>query len=613
MTLSRPLGLSTAFRILQVLVLCTCVPDVAIALPASGQTSPGTLENDRTWKQLRSGDLVVVSDDSESIMRQALEELEGFKHVVKVLTPSWNTSSEVQTVLILFKNPSAFDEFKPRDAAGRKRDLVVGYFLRQPHINYMVTYVQPGGTLDLQVILHEYTHFMVSRNVRSVPVWFNEGFAEFYSTFQRTGHDGNPTVGRIPDDRLRTLRSGARVPLEAMLRPDQSWKLTRDDRTVGAFYAQAWALVHYLIIGHETRRTGQLDTYLRRLAEGRSVDDAFEEAFHTTYAGLEKELWGYVQRFTFQALALNQPAPVAESGRRASPMLKRDVLQLHGDILVSVNAPREGLSRLKLAAAVDAGHTPTLASLGRAHMGLEDNAAALAVLRPAAASAPEDFGLQFYLGSALLEAQDYKDAAEASRKAAAIAPGSGSAWSQLSSALLALGQAADSDAALVRAARADSLTEWTYVRAQAAWRFGLDRAVIDDVAATMKLGRVDGQTSAYAALLAAVASWRLRQPAQVMPLLTQARRNTDEREWTTQVLEFALGHMQGADLLRRAKTNGEQTEAHAYWGLKLLFDGQREAAMPHLTWVRDRGAHEYAEYEYVRDVLKLLGEPTGRR
>jgi hypothetical protein len=71
--------------------------------------------------------------------------------------------------------------------------------------------------------------------------------------------------------------------------------------------------------------------------------------------------------------------------------------------------------------------------------------------------------------------------------------------------------------------------------------------------------------------------------------------------------------MEGAELLRRAETNGERTEARAYWGLKLLFGGERDAAMPHLTWVRDRGSRDYVEYGYVGDVLKDLDAQTASR
>ena len=34
------------------------------------------------------------------------------------------------------------------------------------------------------VIFHEFVHLLVKYNVQDMPLWFNEGLAEYYSTFQ---------------------------------------------------------------------------------------------------------------------------------------------------------------------------------------------------------------------------------------------------------------------------------------------------------------------------------------------------------------------------------------------------------------------------------------------
>ena len=140
-----------------VLLLAVCLPVMASGSTevVSRQEAPAEgLKVNSSWKQIRSGDFVVASDASEVIMRKALAEIEGFKHAIQVLTPWRNMTSAVPTVLVLFKNAASFDDFKPRDADGDKRELVGGYFLERPHVNYMVTFVRPGGALDLGVILH---------------------------------------------------------------------------------------------------------------------------------------------------------------------------------------------------------------------------------------------------------------------------------------------------------------------------------------------------------------------------------------------------------------------------------------------------------------------------
>ena len=45
-----------------------------------------------------------------------------------------------------------------------------------------------------------------------------------------------------------------------------------------------------------------------------------------------------------------------------------------------------------------------------------------------------------------------------------------------------------------------------------------------------------------------------------------------------------------------ASPNPLLIEAHAYIGIKANIDGDRETALKHLQWVKDKGRHDYTEY-----------------
>lgn len=111
-------------------------PDIVVAAQAVALTP------DPAWKQIRTGHVAVVSDADEAVMRKAAGELEGFRRAIQQLAPSWRTTSALPTRLVLFKDQRSFDAFRPRDANGRKRELVLGYFTERPHVTYMVTFVQ---------------------------------------------------------------------------------------------------------------------------------------------------------------------------------------------------------------------------------------------------------------------------------------------------------------------------------------------------------------------------------------------------------------------------------------------------------------------------------------
>jgi Flp pilus assembly protein TadD len=65
------------------------------------------------------------------------------------------------------------------------------------------------------------------------------------------------------------------------------------------FYAESWALVHYLSLGNQGKRQPQLLNFLKLLMSGTATDAAFQQAFQTDAATLEKELREYIQHGSF--------------------------------------------------------------------------------------------------------------------------------------------------------------------------------------------------------------------------------------------------------------------------------------------------------------------------
>ena len=126
------------------------------------------------------------------------------------------------------------------------------------------------------VLYHEYAHhFMIaSLTSRAFPLWFTEGFAEFFAAcgsrktaLSCSAH--RPTTGpwrpalwpEVPIRTLLAFDGGASDP-----------KVRYD-----SFYGQSWVLFHYLQMAPE--RKGQLSEYQQQLAAGRSALEAAEGAF----------------------------------------------------------------------------------------------------------------------------------------------------------------------------------------------------------------------------------------------------------------------------------------------------------------------------------------------
>jgi hypothetical protein len=93
-----------------------------------------------------------------------------------------------------------------------------------------------------RLMAHEFTHaFMDKMWRRTEPLWFAEGMAEYFSTFE--WREGSLTPGGVLPALLDLLRVGPLMPL------DRFTRLGRDEMYSSVFpllYAQAWSIVHFL-------------------------------------------------------------------------------------------------------------------------------------------------------------------------------------------------------------------------------------------------------------------------------------------------------------------------------------------------------------------------------
>src|SRR5205085_9547347 len=94
-------------------------------------------------------------------------------------------------------------------------------------------------------IYHEYVHSLLHMNSRWLPVWLDEGLAEFYGNtrFDKTKiYVGNPTPS------ASVLLQKPLIPLEKLLDVDQASPSYHDEDKVHIFYAESWAMIHFLML-----------------------------------------------------------------------------------------------------------------------------------------------------------------------------------------------------------------------------------------------------------------------------------------------------------------------------------------------------------------------------
>jgi tetratricopeptide (TPR) repeat protein len=354
-----------------------------------------------TWTSVRSKNFLLVGDASEKDIRVVATRLEQFRDAFSRLFAGANFNSPVPTTVVVFKSDSSYKPFKP--VYDGKIDNVAGYFQSGEDVNYITLTSERGGEDPYAVIYHEYVHQLVANTLGrgNVPPWFNEGLAEYYSTFE-VREDRKVYLGNIIPRHVQLLRESKLIPLRQLLEVND-YSLDRNKQEAKwLFYAESWALVHYLIQGNGGSRRPQLSKFLNLFARGVPLEQAFAEAFQTGIPQMEKELRQYVEGHSFAGqVATFEQKLTFDSEMQAAPLTEAEAEAYLGDLLLHINRPDDAVARLEHAVALDPRLALAHASLGMARLRQKRFEEAKGQLRMAVAAGAQNYLAHYYYAYAL--------------------------------------------------------------------------------------------------------------------------------------------------------------------------------------------------------------------
>ena len=338
--------------------LCAALFALAVApAPASAKDN---------WITVRSTNFFLVGNASEKEVRQVATRLEQFRDVFSKLLPGMHFTSPVPTTVIVFKSDSSYKPFKP--LINGKPDKVAGYFQAGPDVNYITLTTEKLSENPYAVIFHEYVHLLVNNTLgkSTIPTWFNEGLAEYYSTFD-IEEDRKVYLGNLIQRHLVLLRANKLIPLEQLFSVDYYSLPRNSHEATGIFYAESWLLLHYLIQGNEGKKLPQLTRFVNLLRNNTPLDTAFRDAFQTDYATLLKEVKSYLQQHTFRGqVATFERKLEFDSEMKGAPISDAEALTYLGDLLYHIRRPEDARVKLEQALALDDKLGMAHASLGMA-------------------------------------------------------------------------------------------------------------------------------------------------------------------------------------------------------------------------------------------------------
>lgn len=369
----------------------------AIAMSAVlSATGPEVLPR-KGWIRLQSPNFLLLGDVSAHDLQQVAERLEQFREALGVALPNAILTTPTPTTVLVFETRESYEPLKPRYQGNTRK--VAGFFQPGQAVNY-VTVTLEGGLENLGTIYHEYVHLLIN-TIGEVPLWLNEGLAEYYRTFQMNDWGDYAILGSIQKDHVRLLRQQF-VPLQTIVAVDKQSPLYNETTKASIFYAESWALVHYLILGEEQKFANRVSAFASALEKTQSLDDAARSALGVSAADLENGVRRHIgrevlptQSFAYSARTARLPAI------QPSPVSEADVHATLGDLLLQMDRRDEAKAELAAALALDDSHGPAHASLGVLDFREGRWDVSRAHFERAVASSTANFLCHYYYGVAL--------------------------------------------------------------------------------------------------------------------------------------------------------------------------------------------------------------------
>jgi tetratricopeptide (TPR) repeat protein len=268
------------------------------------------------WTRLRSEHFTFVGEISERSLRDVAQNLERFREALSRVLPGGALATSVPTVVFVFQSDASLTPYKPT-FQGKPVELA-GFFSGWTDRNFIALNASARQSA-LRVVFHEYAHFLVQNTTGRLPPWANEGLAGFYETFQEQSGGKTALIGAPIREYLALLGDGSFFPLRDLLAIEYSSPEYNEGNRRSLFYAESWALMHYLQLG-SARRAAELGSYLSRLRDGAEPAEAFAAIFGDP-AVLERELRDYLRKFSFPAIRLDFADRVATPSPAAGVVL----------------------------------------------------------------------------------------------------------------------------------------------------------------------------------------------------------------------------------------------------------------------------------------------------
>lgn len=303
-----------------------------------------------TWVEVRSPNFTVISNAGEKEARKVADQFEQIREVFQNAFPQVRVDLGKPVIIFAVKNEESMKSLLPAFWEAKGHMHPGGFYQPGEEKHFVVVRTNMEGPDPYEIVYHEYTHALMNINFRDLPLWLSEGIAEFFGN--SAIYDNYVEIGKIAPYHLQVLQEHKLIPIPTLLQADRSSPYYNENDRASLFYAESWAIVHYLEMDPDARKRNLLHDFLVACDAGGSYVDAAQKTFGDLNRFAQK-MESYARQNSFYVGKVKTSIRGDTKGYSSRVLPPAEVDAQRGEFYAYTRRPKESKSALDAAVQID--------------------------------------------------------------------------------------------------------------------------------------------------------------------------------------------------------------------------------------------------------------------
>src|SRR5215475_2320943 len=317
------------------------------AFSSSAQAAPSSKD---AWFEVRSPNFIVVSNGAAKEAREIAKQFERFRGIFHDSFPKLRVDIGKPLVIFALRDEQSMRVLLPAywEVKGNKHPA--GIYVRGLEKDFIALRMDVQSENPYYVVYHEYVHAILDLNFRGLPIWLEEGIAEFFSN--STIYDDRVEIGQVSRYQIEVLQKSRLIPVDDLLQVDSKSPYYNENDRATVFYAESYAIVHYLLLDSEARDKQLLQTFLDNWVAGGNQTSIARKAFGNlnTFA---RAMQNYAQHREFYVTNVKVSDHQRQESYSSRELPPAEISALRGEFYLYTDRPNEARAAVDEALRID--------------------------------------------------------------------------------------------------------------------------------------------------------------------------------------------------------------------------------------------------------------------